>query len=124
MTEIDDEMVKRAMAYAKREWCTPDAKVGTADQWASFLAEVLNPKPEPEIEVSEGMVKIAQEVYHENRDGPWHELWRRIYRAMESTRLKETAYAAKDASQGVSSGAPVNETRAKVVTKFYGINRL
>ena len=152
MTEIDDEMIRRFREASGPYLGLPKPPGGAlvSDEairaWKKevargILEKTLNPppKPEPEIEVSEGMQESGLSAYW-HPGGTivatgWNESARKqisgVYRAMESTRLKEAAYAAKSAPQfdygdaavqtktgrvecdlggRVSSAAPVKET--------------
>lgn len=100
MTEIDDEMVKRAVkAFTEMdgEWAT------CREQVLCILEAALNPKPEPEIEVTEGMERAGMKAWQEwvNNTGFNTEKVGAVvvYRAMESTRLKE----AQECDQRVGS---------------------
>lgn len=122
-TKITDEMVERAVDAFSKAW-PPGTTHGAM---LSALTAALNPPPEPEIEVTEGMRRAGTKIYM--GDDPetrasW-DLVTAIYRAMESTRLKEAqsgaAYAAKDAAKPsvtlgtvhgltVAVGFPTNRT--------------
>lgn len=141
MTEIDDEMVERYIEAAGRKAIKAGGYLRADDKQREItragLEAALNPKPEPEIEVSEGMCeagRLEAERHGWNVKGmDEHELvgwWcdiKSIYRAMESTRLKEAEQeprretvseilerfrreaapeGAKSAPQGVSAAAP------------------
>ena len=84
MTEIDDEMVDRAIEAFSR---LRDANT-TKEAMRNALAAGLYTKPEPEIEVTEGMMRAGYEAaggFYAISEGTVEN----IYRAMESTRLKE-----------------------------------
>jgi len=123
MTKIDDEMVERAAkaAYEADERYPGDwskAYHTSKSAWKNFirvgLEAALSPKPEPEIEVSEGMRWAA--MNYANHKGfllPSH--FCELYRVMRAKEAQEgAAYAAKSAPQGASAGAPVKETGGRV----------
>lgn len=92
MTKIDDEMVERAMQTP----CTSvDRIVGHYLNFSTVrnaLEAALSPKPEPEIEVSEGMRQAGLQAGRDWWDGKLDgSMIAAQYRAMESTRLKEAA---------------------------------
>ena len=119
MTKIDDEMVERAVSA----YLLADEKLTIEGAMRAGLEAALSPKPEPEIEVSEGMRKAGfgawrkafeMTLAYDDLTPQAHRCLEEVFRAMESTRLKEAqegaAYAAKDAPQGVNAAAPVKET--------------
>jgi len=120
MTEIDNDMIERArkaMSKHHMHWFKDEAIR------AGITAALSPPKPDPEIEVSEGM-----EVAAMNCANSLGELiprnFRKYYRAMRAQEVKEAPYAAKPAPQGVSSAAPVKETGGGVGgVRFYAIVR-
>lgn len=119
MTKIDDEMVERAVkAFGWTPTQLGSCRVFQTDAphigMRKALEAALSPKPGPEIEVSEGMLKDGRAALiswwlSEDEDAQKSAL-KSAYRAMESTRLKEAAYAAKSTPQGVNAGAPEKAT--------------
>jgi len=147
MTEIDDEMVKRFRQVSGPYLGLPKPPGGALvskeaiSAWKNEIArgileKTLNPppKPEPEIEVSEGMIEAAKIANPIWEWGPSiTQRIKEIYRAMRVQEIKEAeivqqwkfgpmgkgaAYAAKSAPQGVSSAAPVKETGGGVGRKM------
>lgn len=105
MTEIDDAMLERAV----RAHGSTNPHERTYERMRKALEAALSPKPEPEIEVTEGMRLAA--MHCANNLGemlPFNFL--KYYRAMRAQEIKEAAYAAKSAPQGVNAAAPVKET--------------
>lgn len=121
MTKIDDEMVNRA----EKAWLEVSF-AGRGGAMRAALEAALSPKPEPEIEVTEGMILESlkdwfKTGFRESCVEYYGAALAATYRAMESTHLKEwrtrdghlpgdAAYAAKSAPQGVNAAAPVKET--------------
>lgn len=110
-TKITDEMVERAVkAFGWTPTQLASCRVFQTDAphigMRKALEAALNPPPEPEIKVTEGMLKAGDVAYfqatREAFDGGLRAILPAIYRAMESTRMKEQAapYGAKDARQG------------------------
>lgn len=109
MTEIDDEMVDRAEASFVRNFRDPKIAFTTMDV-RGLLEAALHPKPEPEIEVSEGMIEAAKIANPIWEWGPSiTQRIKEIYRAMRAVEAQEgAAYAAKD--------APLHERRHGLVS--------
>lgn len=115
MTEITDEMVERyiqgAMYHAAKcsGYMMPDAEQRAITR--AGLTAALSP-PKPEIEVTPEMLNAGRAAMNEWWEGEDEDDEDKavvnVYRAM-------SAYAAKPAPQGVSSGAPVKETGGGVL---------